>query len=68
MSPTISEGSQGRNLESGTEGDALEEAYLLAPPGLFSLLTYTPQDRLLRGGTATVSWALLRQSSIKTMP
>lgn len=39
------EGNQVRNLEVGTETESMENAtYWLSPPGLFSLLSYIPQD------------------------
>lgn len=35
---------EGRNLQAGTEGEAIEEHYSLAcPQGLHSLLCHTPQ-------------------------
>ena len=49
-----SPGSQGRrNLETGTEAEATEEHCLLAGShSLFSLLLYTTQDHVPRGGPA----------------
>jgi hypothetical protein len=52
---SISEGSQGRNLEAGTETEAREECcYWLALPGLLSYLHTTQAHQV-----PTVGWALL---------
>ena len=43
---------QGRNVEAGAGAEAMEECCLLACfPGLFSLLSYRPQDHQPRNGT-----------------
>ena len=43
---------QGKNLEAGTEAEAMEACCLqLAPHGLLSLLSYTTQDSQPRSGT-----------------
>ena len=47
---TIIQGSQGWNLEAGTEEEATGEWC----QGLLPLLSYSTQDYLLRGGTAPV--------------
>lgn len=60
----IIEGSQGRNLEAGTETKATEEGCSPAyPHGLLSLLSYIIQVYLPRDSTS-VSWA---QSLTKKM-
>jgi hypothetical protein len=53
---------QSRNLEAGAD------AYWLAPDVLHSLLSFATQDHLPRDGSTTVRWALLHQSSVKTIP
>lgn len=53
----IIEGSQGRNLEAGTETKAMEEGCSPAyPHGLLSLLSYIIQVYLPRDSTS-MSWA-----------
>lgn len=55
---------QSRNLESGTETEAMEESFLLAcPPG--SLISHRLQDYLPIDHTTRSGWALPRQSSIR---
>ena len=62
-------GSQGRNLEAGTEAGALEEHCLLAcSHGLLSLLSCSAQDHPLRGGPSHSRLGLPCQSFIKKMP
>ena len=54
---------QGRNLEAGIEAETKEESCLQACfPWLPSLLCYTLQDLLPRGGSAHSGWALPYQS------
>jgi hypothetical protein len=43
---------QGRNLETGGDTEAIEDAvYWIASHGLLRLLSYRTQDHLPRGGT-----------------
>jgi hypothetical protein len=49
------EGSQGRNLEAGTEAEAMEECCFLA---CSSRLYYTTQDHPPWMASLTMSWAL----------
>lgn len=59
---------QGRNLKEGAETETMaDNAYWLSLLGLFSLLSYTTNDRLLRAGTAH-RLSLPHQSFIKKMP
>ena len=45
-------GFYGRNLEAGTIAERGEDAaYVLAPHGSHSLLSYTTEDHLSKGGT-----------------
>jgi hypothetical protein len=37
-------GTQSRNLETGTEAEAMEECYRLDPHGLFTLISSTIQE------------------------
>lgn len=47
------EGSQGRNLDAGTEAKAMEDMfYWLTLRVTFSLLSHSTQDHMLRCGTA----------------
>lgn len=63
----IPEGSQGRNLEVGTEQRPwFRAAYCLAPDELLSL-SYRTQHHLCRDGNTTINWTIPRQSLIKEM-
>ena len=45
-------GTQGKNLEAGTEAENIRKCYsLTCHHGLLSLLSYTTQDHLSRGAT-----------------
>lgn len=56
----IGAGTQGGSLEAGTYAKSMERHCLLAcPGGLLGPLSRTAQDRLPRGGSTTVGWALL---------
>ncbi|KAL6032532.1 hypothetical protein STEG23_023306, partial [Scotinomys teguina] len=45
----IRTGTQGRNLEAGTDAEAMEECCWLAPGGLLSLISYRNQSHQPRG-------------------
>lgn len=55
-----SEAKQGRQ-------EVKAKTYWHAPPGVLGLLLYRIQDGWFRDGSATVSWALPHQSSVKKM-
>ena len=59
---------QGRNLELGTDAEAMEgAAYILAPLGLFSLHSYTTRTTSPGVPLPTLSWVLPYLLSIKKM-
>ena len=64
---SITEGSQGRNLEAGTGAKAMWTLIRLLASSL-GLLSYTTGDHLPRGSSIPVGCPLLRQSLIETMP
>ena len=63
---SIIEGSQGRNLEAGSEVETMEVASSLAPHDLFNLPSDTTQYP--RVALPAMVWALLHQELVKSMP
>ena len=66
-------GSQGRNLEAGTETEAMGllcvyDFYWLTKCPLIIVLSHTVQNHLRRGGSSTLCLRLPSQSLIKQMP
>ena len=55
-----------RDLEAGTEKEAMEVCHLLAcSHGLLNLFSYAVQEHVLRGTPSLVGWVVLSQLSVK---
>ena len=59
-------GAKSRDLEAGTEKEAMEVCCSLAcSHGLLNLFSYAVQEHVLRGTQSMVGWVLLSQLSVK---
>jgi hypothetical protein len=70
-SHSITEGSQDRNMESGTDTEAMEECHFLGLLFMVCSVCFPILPKITYPGMGkqpTMSWALLHQSLIKKIP